>query len=204
MSSSTPIRTKTEPIPIQGHGRARSGSESSVDSDVAATPGAASSPPRVKVATAASPSASPTSPILSYFFPGSPTGKSPFKSGAGVNQYAPVLEDDEMDAPTPVLPASAHARRVSTSWTTPKPPMTTPAADERGASLLRRLSLGSAFAARPGPPAPMPSAPATTKTMGSERRPRRSTTVAAVKQHAPRAPSPMGERILKGHFDGFV
>ncbi|CAL1717072.1 unnamed protein product [Somion occarium] len=100
----------------------------------------------------------------------------------------------------------------------------------RAAGLLRRLSLGAAL--RPPVPQPNPNANPPTRTRGSSpppnspeadrripsppttapgirnvngspRKARRANTMASGTQRPPRAPSPMGERILKGHFDGF-
>lgn len=206
-SSSSNPNAQSQPISIDRR-RQRSASESSVDSafsEAAATPAASAdgSPPRVKVQT--SPSTSP----LSYFFPASPIAKSPIASFVKAN---PVLEDDEADN---VLPASAHARRLSNTWTTGTRPGLANGnggGDDRSVGLLRRLSLGSAFGRPPmasaGAGGPT-GAPALSQPIPRASRPRRSTTVAvaptsAAAAHKPRAPSPMGERILKGHFDGFV
>jgi hypothetical protein len=121
-----------------------------------------------------------------------------------------------------MLPASAHARRFSSSWAKPMP--TSPPADDRGAGLLRRLSLSSAFGRPvfPGthaggttPPNTSPVVPKTANVDFKRSSPspspvagrvRRSATIAVPNPSPPkaRAPSPMGERILKGHFDGFV
>ena len=148
--------------------------------------------------------------------------------------------DDDAEPATGVLPASAHARRFSTSWAKPVP--TSPPADDRGAGLLRRLSLSSAFGrvrrlslilvifpaddklqpvfpgTHAGGTTPPNTSPVVPKTANVDlRRPspspspvpgrvRRSATIAVPNPSPPRAraPSPMGERILKGHFDGFV
>ncbi|EJD49545.1 hypothetical protein AURDEDRAFT_112421 [Auricularia subglabra TFB-10046 SS5] len=205
-SSASNTSPQSQPISIDRR-RQRSASESSVDSafsDAAATPAASAdgSPPRVKVQTSPS-----TSPVLSYFFPASPIAKSPIASFVKAN---PVLEDDETET---VLPASAHARRLSNTWTTgARPGLANGNGDDRSAGLLRRLSLGSAFGRPPMPSAGAggPSgAPVLSQPLPRTSRPRRSATVAVTSTsttvtHKPRAPSPMGERILKGHFDGFV
>ncbi|KII85102.1 hypothetical protein PLICRDRAFT_178855 [Plicaturopsis crispa FD-325 SS-3] len=168
------------------------------------------------------PATSPsTSPILSYFLASqSPTAKSgnaatfPFARNFG----GPVFEEDEQECE---LPVAAHARRSSTAaagfFSQQQQP--SPAAPEaRGHGVLRRLSLGGAFnrpqtpySAR-APPSPPPNS-AVSPTGGSfaagpptpRMKVRRATlapeTVGGGKPR--RAPSPMGERILKGHFDGF-
>ncbi|KAG5647363.1 hypothetical protein DXG03_000431 [Asterophora parasitica] len=157
-----------------------------------------------------------SSPILSYFLAQSPTkapasnGTFPFNRKFGP---PPVFEEDEME-----VPAAVHARRASTTvagkfahphaTSLPDPQM------ERGSGLLRRLSLSSgAFAkhnemGRSGPPSPPPPSAAspTVKNIPfahtHAHKPRRSATVNEGSKPR-RAPSPMGERILKGHFDGF-
>ncbi|KAI0077052.1 hypothetical protein K474DRAFT_1707620 [Panus rudis PR-1116 ss-1] len=93
----------------------------------------------------------------------------------------------------------------------------------RAAGLLRRLSLGAALkppfpqpATRTRGSSPPPNTPATspevnrsipppmpTSVPAGARKTRRSNTLAPGTPRPPRAPSPMGERILKGHFDGF-
>jgi hypothetical protein len=81
---------------------------------------------------------------------------------------------------------------------------------ERGVNVLRRLSLGGIRKAAtdiPQPTSPLAppnsavsSSPITTTATQPNRKFRRSATVV---ERPHRAPSPMGERILKGHFDGF-
>lgn len=70
---------------------------------------------------------------------------------------------------------------------------------ERGAGIFRRLSLGTPFG-RPAVPQPPGDAPKLHQPAPSTRVPGLQPPVVIVK---PRAPSPMGERMLKGHFDGF-
>jgi hypothetical protein len=121
-------------------------------------------------------------------------------------------------------PAARHARRASMTGSRLAPAFSPPQ-QERGANVLRRLSLGGTFgragaspvaekpAASPpravqpalivaGPPVVSPPSP----------KRRRGTMPAFDEAAAPapttsprprRAPSPMGERILKGHFDSF-
>jgi hypothetical protein len=88
--------------------------------------------------------------------------------------------------------------------------------NERGVGVLRRLSLGGAFG-RPQVPVKPPTPPARTSSPPSvlaatsvpedapvtraPRTKRRSATLSVDRPH--RAPSPMGERILKGQFDSF-
>ncbi|KAH7097376.1 hypothetical protein BKA62DRAFT_448257 [Auriculariales sp. MPI-PUGE-AT-0066] len=222
--SSPSTSPRSRPLDIPGR-RRRSGSESSEASvSMAETPGKspASTPPRVKIQTN---SGVPTSPILSFFFPGSPTktpgslfARPPPTSGSA------VIEDD--DSEPNVLPASAHARRFSNSWAKTLPSIASPT-DDRGSGLMRRLSLSSTFG-RPIPPgthaggttppntspvvqkAPIhvqkDRSPRASPSPGPAHRMRRSATIAVPNATPPRAraPSPMGERILKGHFDGFV
>ncbi|KAG6835501.1 hypothetical protein H0H93_000763 [Arthromyces matolae] len=155
-----------------------------------------------------------TSPILSYLLAQSPT-KSPTSSTFPFNRKfgpPPVFEEDEGHE----VPVATHARRTSTAVAGRfAQPQAAPLPDpqlERGTGLLRRLSLSSGAFAKPplnegrSPPSPPPNsavsptqrnAPFVPKT-----RPRRSATINEGAKPR-RAPSPMGERILKGHFDGF-
>ncbi|KAG8213326.1 hypothetical protein J3R82DRAFT_11807 [Butyriboletus roseoflavus] len=194
----------SKPIPISTqHLRHRSTSFSS-DSSSSST----SSPPLVtpNLPTTRVPT-SAGSPIL-YFLSQSPSkapSTFPFRGFAP----PPVLEDDPAEEPT-----SAHARRASTNTVARfQPQPTVPELHhERGVNVLRRLSFGHlvkppvADIPQPSSPHPPPnsavsSSPITYNTLPS-RKTRRSATVSG--QARPRrAPSPMGERILKGHFDGF-
>jgi len=189
----------SDPIPISSSRvRARSVSVSSSSS------GSASS-------TFDIPQTSPSSsPILSYFLAQSPTKSPstatfPFKRKFGTT---PVFEDEETDKEIPV---AAHARRASATvanrFSQPQT-MLPDTHKERGTNLLRRLSLSSAaFKPQFGPKSP-PSPPPNTAVSPTARgapfgtKPRRSATIAESAKPR-RAPSPMGERILKGHFDGF-
>jgi len=76
---------------------------------------------------------------------------------------------------------------------------------------MRRLSLSTALnpeigkRARSPPNAPPNTAVSPTQNslpFGRDK-PHRSATISAADGRPRRAPSPMGERILKGHFDGF-
>ncbi|KIM68527.1 hypothetical protein SCLCIDRAFT_20438 [Scleroderma citrinum Foug A] len=158
------------------------------------------------------PSLSPSSSPILQFLSQSPTKSATFPFRA----FGPptVLEAVSKDEVLEDLPATAHARRSSISGRFAQQASVTDAHHERGVSLLRRLSLGGAVH-RPLPndrgpsppyPAPPPNTAATSpvipiaSTMG--RKPKRSATVTEGGRPR-RAPSPMGERILKGHFDGF-
>ena len=230
------------------HGRSRSASYSASSDDDSNSPPLqtpSSSVPPPRVSTAYSPS---TSPILSYFFqspakaapvvPPSPT--SAFGSfGRAVSarpQQQPIVEEEE-DRETPL---ARHARRMSTSagWVPPAPRFNPAPTDQndRGAGLLRRLSLGGAFVRvcphmfscslehqliipsqpQPQPPSPpaqhatslAPAAPiaeAKVPTSQATRKKRRASTLGVPGEggRPRRSPSPMGERILTGHFDGF-
>jgi hypothetical protein len=132
-----------------------------------------------------------------------------------------VFEEEEIVEEVPV---AAHARRASTAGRFGQQqslPAMPESQQERGTGLLRRLSLGNAFA-RPGntgptervPSPPRPATPPNTAVCSAGNntkmsnaqgtRVRRSATVNVdASGKIRRAPSPMGERILKGHFDGF-
>ncbi|EGN98805.1 hypothetical protein SERLA73DRAFT_160461 [Serpula lacrymans var. lacrymans S7.3] len=221
MESSTTVKTEdavkhSEPIPIGSHhARYRSASMSSASS------GSPGSPPQLQTPLNVNPPRIPTaspssSPILSYFMTQSPNKGSatfPFKRGFAAS---PVFEEEVQDE----FPITSHARRASTAGRF-IPQSAPDAQQDRGAGLLRRLSLGGAFnkslngtteVTRPQSP-PRPSTPpntAVTPTGNGSRLPttpsrtkgRRSATL-SVGTGPRRAPSPMGERILKGHFDGF-
>ncbi|KAF8223859.1 hypothetical protein L208DRAFT_1425949 [Tricholoma matsutake] len=148
------------------------------------------------------------SPILSYFLGQSPT-KNPGTSTFPFNRKfgpSPVLEEEQE------IPAATHARRASAvvagrfaqSQTQPLPDPHV----ERGTAFLRRLSLSSGPFAKPlnegtdPPPNSAVSPVSTSKLSLRDTKPRRSATVNEGGKPR-RAPSPMGERILKGHFDGF-
>lgn len=159
--------------------------------------------PRVPVASPSS------SPILS-FLSQSPTSKSPSSVPYRGFGGQPSFDEDSLDE----LPATVHSRRAGASGRfAPIPPAPEPQQD-RGAGLLRRLSLGSALAKPPNADNTSPTSPTappntavtpTTTTLPafSVRKARRSATVSIDNGRPRRAPSPMGERILKGHFDGF-
>ncbi|KAJ7158452.1 hypothetical protein C8R46DRAFT_1039101 [Mycena filopes] len=204
-------------------GRPRSLSVSSGESS-----GSASSPNEIPTplsTSAASPRVhipSPgTSPILAYFLAQSPT-KTPGAATFPFRKFGapPVFEEDE-GGDTKEVPAASHARRASTAVAerftqAPTNNALPDSRNERGQGLLRRLSLSSsAFMSptdgkRSPPNAPPNTAVSPTQSSsgslpfgGRDGKPRRSATLSSAEGRPRRAPSPMGERILKGHFDGF-
>ncbi|KAJ7596167.1 hypothetical protein C8J56DRAFT_1160393 [Mycena floridula] len=200
----------SEPIPIAASraGRQRSGSVSSASSGSSPelqTPTSENNSQRILIPSPG------TSPILSYFLAQSPNAKSPGSSTFPFRKFtAPVLEEDDQAAEPP---SAFHARRASTvvagRFGQQQPQLPEPQL-ERGAGLLRRLSLSSGFtkpdlqsfrpSSPPGaPPNSAVSPVASNMPFSRDSKPRRSATISAPR----RAPSPMGERILKGHFDGF-
>ncbi|KAI0310977.1 hypothetical protein OF83DRAFT_1225593 [Amylostereum chailletii] len=233
----------SSPIPIAGQNRRRAMSYSSSSSE-----GSPSSPQSVQTPITPYPpkiATSPTSPILSYFMGASPTKTSatfPFRRPSGFPGAGPVFEDDETQEDP--LPTHNHVRRATTAgWGAsgrfPQPnPIAVPAVEhvqrDRGAGVLRRLSLSAGFGLvclvfnpvfwvvidkaflpespidTPRPATPPPSAYASVPPANSlptanpnARKARRATMMGAAPEPRRRAPSPMGERILKGHFDGF-
>ncbi|KAH9989433.1 hypothetical protein BJV77DRAFT_963907 [Russula vinacea] len=174
---------------------------------------------------------SPTSPsFLSYLISTSPKTNAsfPYKRPSSFGSSPPVFEDD--DGQEIEVRNSLHQRRATTAWAgngrAPQPGAPAPPVIEaqhaRGAGVLRRLSLGgglnSGASNRPvSPPRPATPPPsAVTPVVSSfaahqnnregRTRVRRSATVTSPSTNASarhRAPSPMGERILKGHFDSF-
>ncbi|KAJ7238575.1 hypothetical protein B0H12DRAFT_1137251 [Mycena haematopus] len=204
-ASSKPIPIMPSPFP---RGRPRSLSVSSGESS-----GSASSPTEIPTPMSSSTTpprfnASPgTSPILSYFLAQSPT-KSP---GTFPFRKLPVFEEEDSDA----LPAVSHARRASTVVAgrfAQNPTAIPDAHNERGQGLLRRLSLSTGFMSPADGKRSPPNAPPNTAVSPTQatlpfgrdaRSPRRSAILSAGDGRPRRAPSPMGERILKGHFDGF-
>jgi len=215
----------SRPIPIStAYSRRRSGSLSSSDSSGSPTsppqpetPLSNSSPPRMVPANL-SPS---SSPILSYFMSQSPSKANTFPFNRKFGGPQPVFEEEEA---VEEIPVAVHARRASTAgrFGQQQPPPAMPETQqERGTGLLRRLSLSNAFA-RPVntggtervPSPPRPTTPPNTAVCSGNgnskmanaqgARVRRSATLNVDSSgKTRRAPSPMGERILKGHFDGF-
>ncbi|KAG9104811.1 hypothetical protein FRC06_009281 [Ceratobasidium sp. 370] len=137
-------------------------------------------------------------------------------------------DHDDFHGEFPSSPPRSHTRHGSISWGT-APRIAGSELDnriERGNGLLRRLSLGSAFGSRPTPailsgsppqnvaaPAPkLPAAPTAPREAPVARKPSplRGNSLGLGGLAPPaqdpikhRGISPMGERMLKGHFDGF-
>ncbi|KJA19512.1 hypothetical protein HYPSUDRAFT_69257 [Hypholoma sublateritium FD-334 SS-4] len=222
MASSDKNTSPSAPItiPFAARGRARSASVSSSSSGSNSSGSELPTPVSTSVGSQRLSIPSPSvSPILSYFMAQSPTTKTPstatfpFKRKFGT---APVFEEEE---PESEIPVAAHARRASAtvanrfSTQNHPTPFSSDVANDRGTNLLRRLSLSSAAfvkpqidtSARVGPPSPPPNSAVspTSHTAPFTTKPRRSATLSGDGPRPRRAPSPMGERILKGHFDGF-
>ncbi|KAK2460948.1 hypothetical protein APHAL10511_007418 [Amanita phalloides] len=215
---SSPKVQHSDPIPIVSRlGRGRSVSLSSSGSssafDIQTPVSSSSNSQHVSVP-------SPTgSPILSYFLGQSPTKVATNATFPFKRCFAPptVLEDEELEKS---LPVAAHMRRTSlnVSGRFGQPQASGPIPDsqmDRATGFLRRLSLGGSTFNKfdnisPTSPAGPPSPPPNTGTSPTIKSPpatpstrlKRSSTVGE-NGRTRRAPSPMGERILKGHFDGF-
>lgn len=116
------------------------------------------------------------------------------------------------------IPVATHARRASATvakrFSQGPTTLFSDAHTERGTNVLRRLSLSSAVFVKPqfdtaatpvSPPSPPPNTAVspTSKTTPFTNKVHRAATISADSGKPRRAPSPMGERILKGHFDGF-
>ncbi|KAI0950785.1 hypothetical protein AcW1_007999 [Taiwanofungus camphoratus] len=228
MSSDKSNTHRSQPIPIEGHRHSRRRSESVSESSSSESSASPTSPflaPMSGYPPKIAPLSPSSSPILNYFLGQSSPTKSPASTFPFRRPFgAPVIEDDE--APGDEKPVTRHARRASAAWAGSErpahPPIPVPSdQQDRAAGLFRRLSLGGALT-RPQPPMLKPvsgaigaNAAAQVKRSGTPpnmsaipsaetpRRQRRSNTVATDASRPPRAPSPMGERILKGHFDGF-
>ncbi|CUA68496.1 hypothetical protein RSOLAG22IIIB_03533 [Rhizoctonia solani] len=181
-----------------------------------------------------SPSISPNSPTLPQLSP-SLSGKSltqifsgpqsPLKSAsafktdgpgfAGIMKPGVVEEEDDEHAHDdfhgefPASPPRSHTRHTSIgSWGRP-------GEMDRGQGILRRLSLGSAFAQRPSPavmnssppqihqPTPAPRDSPVLRKPSPLRGNGNSLGLQVQDPVKQRGISPMGERMLKGHFDGF-
>ncbi|KAF8753301.1 hypothetical protein RHS01_07031 [Rhizoctonia solani] len=207
--------SSTAPQPIPG--RARSASLYSLSS----LPGLSNSP-----------SVSPNSPTLPQLSP-SLAGKSltqifsgpqsPLKTTSAFKSEGPgfigmkpgVVEEDEDDhshddfhGEFPASPPRSHTRHTSIgSWGRPGDM-------DRGQGLLRRLSLGSAFAPRVAggcelfppqihQPTPAPRDNPVLRKPSPLRGNGNSLGLQVQDPIKQRSISPMGERMLKGHFDGF-
>ncbi|KAI6042911.1 hypothetical protein EDC04DRAFT_2655362 [Pisolithus marmoratus] len=193
----------SKPIPIVTHHlRHRSLSTASDSSPSPASPPSVQTPQNISPGRhqPLSPSSAPIFPFLSQS-PAKTSATFPFR-GFG----PPVFEDEAMEK----VSVGDHARRSSIS--TQQPPVTE-AQQVRGESILRRLSFGNAKtppapSTSPPQPAPPPNSAVSTSpiiptTSFAGRKPKRSATVTESGRPR-RAPSPMGERILKGHFDSFI
>jgi hypothetical protein len=198
----------SKPIPISTqHLRDRSASFSSDSSNSPTSSPPLLTPnnlPNTRIA------ASPSSPILYYLSQSSPQ-KAPATFPFRGFVPPPVAEDEPAEAEERPPPAH-HGRRASTAGQFHRQVPVPELHHERGVNVLRRLSLGSHLGKPPGydipqpgiprsPPHSVPSPPIM-NTMQPTRKARRSATVTEPPRRR-RAPSPMGERILKGHFDGF-
>ncbi|KAI0636059.1 hypothetical protein C8Q77DRAFT_611582 [Trametes polyzona] len=201
------------PIPIGGRRRSGSVSEGSSSDSGSVSPASPLQTPASGALPRIAPITPSTSPILSYFLSQSPKSPPaatfPFRRGMA----PPVYEDDE-DYESEKA-ASRHARSASNAaWPSGDRFVAPPVGhqQDRAAGLLRRLSLGGNITRIPAPKpvngsaqAPRSTTPPGLKSSAGTptRKTRRSNTMAAGTPRPPRAPSPMGERILKGHFDGF-
>jgi len=210
---------QSDPIPINTafrHERSRSLSLSTSSSGSSTSPSSeAQTPPSPTFGRVSIPSPG-SSPILSYFL----SQSSPKTPSAGLTfpltrkfGQSPVFEEE--GAENEVL-ATTHMRRASAAANRyHNPPTALPEQlHERGAGLMRRLSLStstfnksvveSPTTTLPPSPPPNSAVSSTPKTAPFSRqsKAKRSATVSETPRHR-RAPSPMGERILKGHFDGF-
>ncbi|KAH9915100.1 uncharacterized protein B0H18DRAFT_1087632 [Fomitopsis serialis] len=213
----------TKPIPIDAHRRrSASDSESSESSCSPTTPysSGASFPTPATGNPRVAPVSPSTSPILSYFF-GQTSPKAPANSLPFRRNFGPPAIDEDDEAPASPQSPTKHARRASTAWAGSErfaqPPAATPEQHDRATGVLRRLSLGGAMARpqipqfknatsgegmqRSATPPTLSSTP--TPMNGTPRKTRRSNTINPGTQRPKRAPSPMGERILTGHFDSF-
>lgn len=207
-TSSVQTPSSTLSLRINGHSHARSASETSANGGEGG---------------------SPTSP-LAYFL-GAAT--SPLRTTAGTgfpwnsSKTAAVIDEDEESPPgganAGLFGVGGHTRRGS--WAQNPLQSTTgqvPTSD-RGTGVLRRLSLSNTF--RPNfststnvPAAPPPSAVSVSPVLSrgvptlGEPRPGRKPRSASLAvpgsgqegSGKKRGISPMGERLLKGHFDGFI
>ncbi|KAI0789870.1 hypothetical protein C8Q75DRAFT_818525 [Abortiporus biennis] len=148
----------------------------------------------------------------------SPVSANPNSTGANKNPHGRRASMASWPLTTSTSIPSTNATTATTKATTNAAAPIPETQSDRASGLLRRLSLGGALtASRPAPPKP-PTPPSplsgsllertTSATVPDNaprvvRKTRRANTLAPGSQRPPRAPSPMGERILKGHFDGF-
>lgn len=141
--------------------------------------------------------------------PKSPKANSTFPLRRKFPGTAPVFEEDENGEN--VIPVTAHMRRTSNQlasrFTEPKTSALPEPHLERGTGFLRRLSLSSTPFTKTHDsslsPPPNTAVQTTPPSAPFVNKPVRSATIGVSNARPRRAPSPMGERILKGHFDGF-
>ncbi|KAI0091198.1 hypothetical protein BDY19DRAFT_688967 [Irpex rosettiformis] len=213
----------SQPIPIHSRSRSHSVSDTSSSSEESSSPHSPVSPVNSPLA-GMQPRIAPASPttssgVLNFFLgqsPKSPTNTFPFRRG-----FSTAVLDDDSEGDTTAPHSALHRRASVAGWPTTAttsagvPPVTTHQ-QSRASGLLRRLSLGGAALNPPAssaqpttrdgdrvpPNTPaVPRGPSPPTTTG--RKTRRANTLAPGSQRPRRAPSPMGERILTGHFDGF-
>ncbi|KAG9050205.1 hypothetical protein FS837_007103 [Tulasnella sp. UAMH 9824] len=173
---------------------------------------------------------SPTSP-LAYFL-GAATSPIRTTTGGGfpwnASKGAPVIDEDEESPPgganAGLFGVGGHTRRGSWAQNPLQATTNQVPTSDRGTGVLRRLSLSNTFQ-RPTfgtspnvPAAPPPSAVSTSPvvsrgvpTLGEPRLGRKPRSVSLAVPNSghegsgkKRGISPMGERLLKGHFDGFI
>jgi len=167
------------------------------------------------------PGTSPTSP-LAYFLGAATSPPARATSGPGFPFTAAkssAIDEDEESPPggstIGLFGIGAHTRRGSWAQNGAFAPVSgTP--NDRGAGVLRRLSLSGAFQ-RPAinGPSGIPTAPPSSAVNTSpshavptlaepKLRKGRAATLGVSDPTKKRGISPMGERLLKGHFDGFI
>ncbi|KAF8126942.1 hypothetical protein EV363DRAFT_1267602 [Boletus edulis] len=201
-SSTTHAVQHSKPIPISTqHIRHRSASFSSDSTSPASSPPLVT-PNNIINTRIPVPSSSPILHFLSQSSPTKSPATFPFRG------FVP---------PPPAEERTLPLRRASTaSRFQPQPPVLEPL-HERGVNVLRRLSL-SVFIDNtstsshvlqpfvtdiPQPTNPQPPPDSTLPGLPPTMHKRKFRRSATVVERPRRAPSPMGERILKGHFDGF-
>lgn len=201
----------SDPIPIgQNRGRARSVSSAS-SSSTSSGGGSPTTPISTSFGTGNIRTSIPSptsSPIYSYFMSSPTKANSTFPLRRKFPGTSPVFEEEEEDEK--VVPATTQMRRTSTHianrFTEPKAtPLPEPQV-ERGTGFLRRLSLSTAPLRKgftSSSPPPNTAADTSPDNLPFTNKPRRAATFSTDTRRPRRAPSPMGERILKGHFDGF-
>ncbi|KAI6128891.1 hypothetical protein EDD16DRAFT_1701490 [Pisolithus croceorrhizus] len=215
----------SKPIPIVTHHlRHRSLSTASDSSPSPVSPASVQTPQNISPGRQQplSPSSVPIFPFLSQS-PAKTSATFPFRG------FGPPVFEGTLNRPLPPktyphpiptldealekTPSADHARRSSVNGMFAQQPPVTESQHERGVNILRRLSFGNAKTPpvpSTSPPQPVPppnsavsASPIIPTTSFAGRKPKRSATVTESGRPR-RAPSPMGERILKGHFDSFI